>query len=249
MQKFYPVISLILFGFMIYVNYLSNALPLNGLTQAMLSELYPNLFVPAGVTFSIWGLIYTLLFIFIINHVYQLWRRNHHLLNHYNKLSPLFWLTCLLNISWIFAWHYQFIWLSVMIMALLLITLIFIYPTAHQHSSALIRWPFSIYLAWISVALIANIAAALVSVRFTTSEVFFTSLVMGIACGLGMIFVKKYNDLAYASVLLWAFIGIFIKQLTSSNGNIAILSLSCIFALILFIFALYINMTPKKGNY
>ena len=39
-------------------NGLANALPLNGLGTGELADLYPNLFVPAGLTFSIWGLIY-----------------------------------------------------------------------------------------------------------------------------------------------------------------------------------------------
>lgn len=245
MQRYYPFISTLLYGLMIYVNYLSTSLPLNGYTPAQLSNLFPNLFVPAGVTFSIWGLIYSLLLIFIIKHVFHLVRGDHNMMELFSKLSPLFWLTCLLNIGWIFAWHYQYIWLSVLVMMLFLMTLIKIHPLTHHQASALIRWPFSIYLGWISVALIANVTTALVSVDFKALEVFFTVLVMGTACVLGMVFIKKFNDLAYASVILWAFMGIFIKQLTKANGNLTILSLSCLFAVILFIFALYINLTPK----
>ena len=42
----------------IYVNYLAQKLPINGLTQSDISESLPNLFTPAGLTFSIWGVIY-----------------------------------------------------------------------------------------------------------------------------------------------------------------------------------------------
>ena len=45
----------------IYVNYLAQKLPINGLTQTDISESLPNLFTPAGLTFSIWGVIYLLL--------------------------------------------------------------------------------------------------------------------------------------------------------------------------------------------
>ena len=60
-----------LFGFIgtVVVNTLAVTLPLNDKTTQQLSDQYPNLFVPAGLTFSIWGLIYILLAIFI---VYQL---------------------------------------------------------------------------------------------------------------------------------------------------------------------------------
>ncbi len=46
---------------MIAVNALANILPINDITTGQISDSYPNLFAPAGVTFSIWGLIYLLL--------------------------------------------------------------------------------------------------------------------------------------------------------------------------------------------
>jgi translocator protein len=54
------------FAIMIFMNYLANALPLGGRTTGELSTQYPNLFVPAGITFSIWGLIYLLLLGFCV---------------------------------------------------------------------------------------------------------------------------------------------------------------------------------------
>jgi hypothetical protein len=49
-----------LFGFIltIVLNGLANALSINGKTTGELSDAYPNLFVPAGFTFSIWAIIY-----------------------------------------------------------------------------------------------------------------------------------------------------------------------------------------------
>ena len=52
--------------FVLTMNGLANALPIAGKTTGELSDLYPNLFVPAGITFSIWGVIYLLLIGFII---------------------------------------------------------------------------------------------------------------------------------------------------------------------------------------
>lgn len=48
-------LNLVLFAGMVVMNYLANALPLNGKTTGELSDAWPNLFVPAGLTFSIWG--------------------------------------------------------------------------------------------------------------------------------------------------------------------------------------------------
>ena len=57
-----------LLGFLatVVINALASILPINGITTGELSDLYPNLFVPAGLTFAIWGLIYVLLGIFVI---------------------------------------------------------------------------------------------------------------------------------------------------------------------------------------
>lgn len=46
---------------MIVVNMLANILPINGVTTGQVSDSYPNLFAPVGITFAIWGLIYLLL--------------------------------------------------------------------------------------------------------------------------------------------------------------------------------------------
>ena len=53
-------INVVLFAGMLVMNYLANALPINGKTTGELSDSFPNLFVPAGLTFSIWGVIYIL---------------------------------------------------------------------------------------------------------------------------------------------------------------------------------------------
>jgi hypothetical protein len=49
----------------LYSSRTKNLLPLNNFTTGQLSDKYPNLFVPAGITFSIWGIIYLLLPLFV----------------------------------------------------------------------------------------------------------------------------------------------------------------------------------------
>ena len=50
----------------VIINALANIIPINNKTTGELSDQYPNLFVPAGLTFSIWAVIYLLLAIFVI---------------------------------------------------------------------------------------------------------------------------------------------------------------------------------------
>lgn len=242
----YPFVSLTLFVLMIWINYLSNALPINGYTPAQLSDLYPNLFVPAGFTFSIWGIIYLLLALHVIAHFYHCIKNNKKISAIYQSFSKRFWLSCLLNIGWIFAWHYQFMLLSALIMLGLLFTLLHIYLDSISTKIKLIKWPFSLYAGWISVALIANITTVLVSYGYHHSESFWASFMIFISCMLGVLLLRKYNDLVYASVIFWAFFGIFTKQMSINDGNQTIILSVCLFATILFIFALYINLSPKR---
>lgn len=57
------------------VNYLAVTLPLGGMTTGALSDLYPNLFTPAALTFSIWGVIYLLLFAFVIWQIVDFYKK------------------------------------------------------------------------------------------------------------------------------------------------------------------------------
>ena len=114
--------SLILYSLVIYTNYLANALPIGGITTGGVSDLLDNLFTPTGFTFSIWGVIYLSLFIFLIS---LFWISENQKL-FINKVLRLFNINCLLNISWIFAWHYQKFLFSLLIMLGLLYTLILI---------------------------------------------------------------------------------------------------------------------------
>jgi len=104
-SKLLQAVNVLGFVGMVAVNVLASTLPLGGKTTAELSDAYPNLFVPAGYVFSIWGVIYLLLLAFT---VYQAStsRRGEGFLR---KIGYLFALSCALNISWIFLWHYEYV--------------------------------------------------------------------------------------------------------------------------------------------
>ncbi|HBQ64745.1 MAG TPA: hypothetical protein DD727_07470 [Clostridiales bacterium] len=86
----------------------------------------------------------------------------------------------------------------------------------------LIHAPISIYLGWISVAAIANIAALLVDVGWTgfgLSESFWTVLVMAVATLITFAFLARFRNIAHSLVVIWAFIGILTKHLTTFEGE------------------------------
>jgi len=215
-----------LLGFLgtVAVNVLANVLPINNITTGALSDLYPNLFVPAGLTFAIWGLIYVLLGIFVIYPLIPSVRRDPQKVDFVQKIGPLFFISCLANIGWIFAWHYQILPLSLIFMLILLGCLLFIYLRLNVGKSETTRaeryfahLPFSVYLGWITIATIANVTALLVNINWNTwglGEQFWAVavIIVGIAIALSMLFTRK--DIYYSLVVDWALLGILLKRLS-----------------------------------
>lgn len=217
-RKILSIFNLVFFIGIVIVNSLAVILPLNNKTIGELSDQYGNLFVPAGSTFSIWGVIYLLLAIFAIYQLVYAFRIKEQNSTFIEKIGWLFIFSSLMNMSWIFAWHYEMVLFSVLIMLVLLLSLIAIYVQlgigrleASKTEKYLVHLPFSVYLGWITIATIANITALLVDInwyRFGLSEPFWTVavIIVGIIIGLIMIFNRK--DIFYALVVDWALCGI-----------------------------------------
>ncbi len=199
----------------IYVNYLANSLPINGMTTGALSGLYPNYFVPAGFTFSIWGIIYLLLIVYVVGS----WKRAQSLQTAEDTSRYLWFVVAgFANAGWIFAWHYRWVWISVAVMVVLLLSLIRLYVLTRS-AAWYLRLPMSIYLGWITVALIANITALLVHLDVSVGvlwEPFWAIVMMSVAVILTTLLRFKFNDPWYQAVTLWAIFGIYMKF--SSSG-------------------------------
>ncbi|MFW9856541.1 MAG: TspO/MBR family protein [Candidatus Thorarchaeota archaeon] len=212
------IISLIM---TVIVNFLAITLPLNGKTTQELSDGYPNPFTPAGYVFSIWSIIYTLLIVFVL---YQTVNREKVF---DSALSGLFIISNIFNSLWIFLWHYEQIFLSLVVMIGLLFTLIGIYwrlkiglIEVDPRTKWAVHVPFSVYLGWISVATIANTTVFFLSIDwdgFGVGAEIWTGIVLFVATVLAMILVMTRNDVAYGLVAVWAFIGIIVKQFATST--------------------------------
>jgi hypothetical protein len=221
---FFSFLNLMGFLGMVTINGLADTLPINNKTTGELSDQYPNLFVPAGLTFSIWGIIYVLLAVFIIYQFIVVFRKNQSPLFFLKRIGVLFFISSIANLGWIFAWHYERIMLSLLLMLILLASLIGIYLRLHigrsdasRTEKYLVHLPFSIYLGWITVATIANVTALLVSVgwnRFGLSEQFWTVLIIIVGIALALIALFYRNDIFYVLVVDWALFGILLKRLT-----------------------------------
>lgn len=241
-NKFIKIIVGFFYVVMITVNFLANALPINNRSTGEISDAYSNLFAPAGPAFSIWGLIYLLLGGYV---VYQFTKSSQQkkLLE---KINLLFIVTSLANILWIFAWHYDYIGLSVFIMAVLLVALIRISDIIRTEQFTSLEkifiWaPFSLYFGWITVAAIANIAVFLVKIewsRFGIPDFIWTSIILLIGAIIGILRMQKDKNVVYGLVLFWAYLWIIFKHLSTSGfgGQYPSVIITAIACLILFLF-------------
>jgi len=211
---------------MITVNYLANALPIGGVTTGEASDSYANLFTPAGLTFSIWGLIYLMLAIFVVFFCINFGKKSDKKKNELlDKTGKLFVINALANISWIFAWHYGLIALSVVIMLVLLGTLIMLADILNKEKLSLQEkaWllvPFSTYFGWITVATIANITVLLVSLNwdgFGIADNIWTIIILLVGATIGILRTIKDKNLPYILVLIWAYGGIWLKHSSESG--------------------------------
>lgn len=228
---------------MLVVNFLANSLPINNRSTGAISSAYPNLFAPAGPAFSIWGLIYLMLGGYVL---YQFVKKDQKTEKILQKINPLFIATSLANISWIFAWHYDYIGLSVVIMAILLFLLIKIANILSVEQSTAIKkipilTPFSLYFGWITVAAIANVTVFLVSIGwngFGIADFLWTSIILLVGTMIGILRMRKDKNVIYGMVLVWAYSWILFKHLSASgfNGQYSSIILTVIVCLILFIF-------------
>ncbi len=210
-------LNVVAFALMIVMNYLANALPLGGKTTGELSAQYPNLFVPAGLTFSIWGVIYLMLLIFC---VLQFTSGKKELVS---AIGWLFALSCILNALWIVAWHYQFPGLSLIIMILLLATLVMINHRLIPFAGGITKAAFGIYLGWICIATIANITALLVAVNWQgwgIGEEAWAVIMVLAGAVITLLVLHNYRNPFTGLVVIWALTGIIIARWP---GNRAIL--------------------------
>ncbi|MDP3970580.1 MAG: tryptophan-rich sensory protein [bacterium] len=202
---------------MLIVNALAVLLPLNNKSTKELSDAIPTYFVPEGYVFSIWSLIYLALIAYAIYQILPKVKGNKKL----HSIAWLFVINALANSMWIFLWHYEYVATSVLAMLVILVTLILIYvklDIGRERVGAkkylLTHFPFSLYLGWISVATIANIAGALYVHEWSAWGIepqTWSAIMLVVATALTVTMLLKRRDYVFAGVMVWAIIGIAMK--------------------------------------
>lgn len=232
MAKELRYFNLIFFILMVCINALANTIPLGKGYTGTISDQYPNLFTPAPITFSIWSVIYALVAFFIV-YQFGVFRNESVGERFISLIGPWFVISCIMNIGWMFSWHYDIIWLSLIFMGGLLISLIMItmaiYPNPLLEKmgtnklsifAKLCIYAFDIYLGWIVAATIANISVFLVKInwnRFGFSDEAWTVIVLIVGALLGAMFIITRQKYMSALAIAWAYCGILIKHISQSG--------------------------------
>ena len=221
--KYLKILNIISFINVIIINGLANSLPLNGYQTGEISRIYTNLFTPAPITFSIWLLIYISLIFFIIYQSQGLINNKYSSPKIIEKIGYLFFISSVANIGWLFAWHYLKIRVSFLVMLILLGSLIIIYAklntnleTITKKEELFIRLPFSLYTAWITVATFANLTVLLVEINWYYELILAQLWTIGLILAAVFIAIynyRKYQDICFNLVFIWALLGIIIKRI------------------------------------
>jgi translocator protein len=245
-------INILAFVLTVLVNGLAGSTTIiGGQNTARVSDTNPTLITPAGYVFSIWGIIYVLLGVFVVFQALPSQQGK----EYHKKIGWLFALSSLANIVWLFLWQFEYLVFSVVLMFLLLASLISIYMRLRVGKADValreklaVHLPFSVYLGWITIATIANVSATLFSVGwdgFGVSAETWAALVVIVALIITLLVVATRRDVAYALVIIWALVGIAVKQ--SGNQTIVILTeISAVVVAIAVVAAIILNRLMRR---
>lgn len=205
------------------INVLSNFFPLKGANIGEISNtiLQGVQITPANYAFAIWGLIYIGLIAYGIYQLRPTQRRDPTL----QRVDILLIVACVAQIIWVYLFTMRFFWLSVVAMLVILLALIGAYLKLGVGKVRVLRdrkWlahiPLSIYLGWISVATIVNVASALYISNWDgwgISSAIWTAIMLVVATVIAAIVAMKRGDIAFSCVFIWAYIAIAIRHLNN----------------------------------
>jgi hypothetical protein len=245
-EKLLPFLNIGAYIITLIINGLANTTLIGGVNTAEISNRNPTLITPAGSVFAIWGVIYFLLAIFLIYQALPSQRGK----PFQKQISGLFILTCVFNISWLFLWQNNLLSYSIILIVGFLLSLIAIYlrlnigkSTAPLKEKLAVHLPFSVYLGWLTIATIANIAVALTAASwdgFGLAAETWAILVLAVALLITLLVIATRRDIAYSLVVIWALAGIAVNQ---TNGNVI---LTAEIALIIIGIALIVTLAVQR---
>lgn len=254
--KYMKWINTAAFAVMILVNALANLIPIGGKTTGEISEAYPNLFTPAPISFSIWGVIYLLMLGFVL-YQWELFDFGTYSSVHREQIGLMFFFSCVLNTLWILLWHTDSIYFSSISIIMLLVSLALIVLNTDRKNIPVVgrlfvNAGFDIYFGWIIAATIANISVCLTKAGwngFGLPEEFWTVVVILAGTGIAYAAVSVSHLHLSACAVIWAYIGILIKHISKDGyaGEYRYVIIAAIAGIIIILIAITRDMIISEN--
>lgn len=201
------------------------------------------LVVPAGYAFSIWSVIYLGIIAFPI---YQWIMRPDYELQ-WQKVQLLYGINVIGNGLWLVLASYNWLWLSVAVILVMLWSLLQITTLIHkikEKGTPVSFWfeelVFRIYFAWITLATALNISAALNFYEWDgwgISKITWSIIVLTVAAVIAGYITWKRRDTFYGMVVIWAFAALVVRHF----GEQPVLSYFSIGIVMTFVLLLFIR--------
>ena len=204
-------------------SYLSS-LPLNWVSQWDMSDLYPTLITPATFTFSIWSVIYLS---WIILGVYVATKK----VKLSGKQIWILWWAQVVSMLWLFPWHFNCIWVSLLV--ILTILWFLSYLISLKDTDLLFSRVAHLFFWWILVASIANAHIFLVSNNMYDHWLVLTILSILLWAGINLAILLKQDHSISSLVFIWALYGILSNSEVSSIMWVASLGVIMLWSIIL----------------
>jgi TspO/MBR family len=205
MQYLLLLTSLITIGFTTLVSIPGSPYLIGGMTQADISNMFPSAITPAGITFSIWSVIYLS---WIIAGIYvAFFQEKKRSID--NKTIILFSSAIALTGVWLIPWGYVWVGTALIVMILILGLLKYVFhQTRTTHPT--MKYSVELTLGWINIATVANITIWLLSIGYTgsgISEIYWAIGVLGLALILTLYYQIRYRAYIISLVFLWTMLG------------------------------------------
>jgi hypothetical protein len=206
-------LNLVVFILVLAGNGLAASGKMSGDSIGTIANRYQSLFLPANYVFGIWSLIYVGLMVVTVFQALP----GESSVRSVRRTGPWWIIVGALNVAWISTFSFSHFLGALAVMAVMLVALITLFErvTGGEPASAAEYWcvtvPTGIYLAWISVAIIANIFQYAHVVQwqgFGISESTYAVAMMIIATALGWAMSYARGAWVFPLVVAWALRGI-----------------------------------------
>jgi len=202
---------------------------INGLSQKEISDMYVTLITPSPATFSIWSVLYSLLIISVIMMIIK--KDDGYYRRAVDQITPLFMVSCLINMAWIIAFSYVQIELSALFIFAFVITLALICQRLLKVNDSrhwLLALTFGLYTGWLFIATVVNTAAMLVKWQWNGLGIaadIWAIIILIVAILLVFMVLSRIRNAVFPLSVAWAYYGIyqFLKAPEGFKGDFALL--------------------------